>query len=327
MNHDTPASARVWRLRFLLLVALLIVVPGLIIAYVVQRFGGDTAVVYADPAEHFKYGSTGGEHESGFPYGIFQALPQVCAQQLPGPGTVRSGLIYEDGKDLPVGMSRRRYQGVDRTFLNCAVCHASTVRETADAKPRLLLGMPANTFDIMGFQKFLFDCAADPEIQKEYVIPETRPSAAARRASDLDLVDRYVVYPVAIGIMRERLLMLRGRFEFVLRQLSRSLGARARGHFQLRQGAVQLSDGQARRARELIGPVGFPVDLEPAAAQGHAAALGRQQHDRSRSATRAPPSAPAPRRRRSTSRRIERVEDWLLTLKPPTYPVSRSTRR
>jgi len=84
MNHDTPASARVWRLRFLLLVALLIVVPGLIIAYVVLRFGGDTAVVYADPAEHFKYGSTGGEHESGFPYGIFQALPQVCSQQLPG---------------------------------------------------------------------------------------------------------------------------------------------------------------------------------------------------------------------------------------------------
>jgi hypothetical protein len=84
MDQDTPKSARIWRHRFFLVIALLVVVPGLLLAYVALRFGGDAAIAYDDPAEHFKYGSTGGEHESGFPYGIFQALPQVCAQQLPG---------------------------------------------------------------------------------------------------------------------------------------------------------------------------------------------------------------------------------------------------
>jgi hypothetical protein len=43
-------------------------------------------VDYADPVEHFKYGSTGGEHEMGFPYWIWRALPEVCSHYLPGRG-------------------------------------------------------------------------------------------------------------------------------------------------------------------------------------------------------------------------------------------------
>ncbi len=82
-----------------------------------------------DIEEHFKYGSTGGEHVSGLPYWIFQALPQVCAEYLPGKGYASLGMIYEDGQDLPIGMSKRHHQGIDKTFLNCAVCHASTVRD------------------------------------------------------------------------------------------------------------------------------------------------------------------------------------------------------
>jgi hypothetical protein len=117
-----------------------------LVLYLAHVFMEDEPVVYSKIEEHFKYGSTGGERESGFPYWIFQALPRVCALHLPGPGYASLGFTYEEGKDLPVGMSRRRYQGIDRTFLNCAVCHASTVRDTPEAKPRVYLGMPANTF-------------------------------------------------------------------------------------------------------------------------------------------------------------------------------------
>src|SRR3546814_8070061 len=42
-------------------------------------------VTYADPAEHFKYGSTRGEMESGLPYWIWQVLPRVCGKHLPDP--------------------------------------------------------------------------------------------------------------------------------------------------------------------------------------------------------------------------------------------------
>ena len=44
----------------------------------------------------------------------------------------------------------------------------------------------------------------------EYIVPEVRAPGAGAAAQDLDLLDRYLVYPVAIALMRERLLMLPG---------------------------------------------------------------------------------------------------------------------
>jgi len=197
-----------------ILVTLAVVVVGFGV-YVLALLMQDEPVVYADIREHFKYGSTGGERESGFPYWIFQAMPNVCSQHLPGPGWASLGFIYEDGKDLPVGTSKRRYMGVDRTFINCAVCHTSTVRDTPQSKPRLYVGMPANTFNLFGFQKFLFDCARDPKFSTEYVVPEI-DRLMREKGHRLGLLDRYLIYPIAMGIMRERLMMLRGRLEPLL---------------------------------------------------------------------------------------------------------------
>src|SRR4051794_27365866 len=94
-----------WRNRFVALITLLIALPLVVGVYAWARFGGDTAVTYESPDEHFKYGSTGGERESGFPYWIFQAMPKVCEHRLPG-GYRSLGLIFEEGRDLPIGMSK-----------------------------------------------------------------------------------------------------------------------------------------------------------------------------------------------------------------------------
>src|ERR1044071_4241721 len=112
------------------------------------RFTADRPVAYDDIREHFKYGSTGGERESGLPYWIFQVMPKICAKHLPGEGYASFGFIYENGHDLPVGMSSRRNLGLDRTFINCAVCHVSTVRDTPQSPPQIVLGMPANQFNL-----------------------------------------------------------------------------------------------------------------------------------------------------------------------------------
>ena len=320
MDRDTPKSARIWRYRFFLVVALLVLVPGLLLVYAALRFGGDTAITYDDPAEHFKYGSTGGEHESGFPYGIFQALPKVCAQQLPG-GYRSLGLIYEDGKDLPVGMSRRRYMGVDRTFLNCAVCHTSTVRETAQAKPRLILGMPANTFDIMAFEKFLFDCAADAKFRSEYIIPETR-RVLQQQGDDLDLVDRYVIYPLAIFIMRERLLGLRGRFGFVLRQAEQGKPW-GPGRVDTFNSAKVLFNFPMDRLdpKELIGASDFPSIWNQRKKKGmqlHWDGNNTAVEERNKSAAFGTGTTPPT----IDLQAIGRIEDWLLDFTPPPYPFA-----
>ncbi|HEX6572828.1 MAG TPA: hypothetical protein VF055_12460 [Steroidobacteraceae bacterium] len=178
------------------------------------RFSIDRPVEYAAIEEHFKYGSTGGERVSGLPYWIFQAMPIICADHLPGRGLASIGLLYEKGHDLPVGMSKRFDQGIPKTFLNCAVCHASTVRDAPDAEPRLYLGMPAQQFDIMAFERFFFACARDPRFAAGTIVPVARKLAAAA-GEDFGLLDRYLTYPVAVALMREQFLTLAGRFEFV----------------------------------------------------------------------------------------------------------------
>ena len=52
--------------------------------YLGFRFQRDDPVTYADPVEHFKYGSTGGERESGIPYWIWKVLPKMFPEYLPG---------------------------------------------------------------------------------------------------------------------------------------------------------------------------------------------------------------------------------------------------
>ena len=137
-NTPREQAENPWKRRFVVLLIVLVGIPAFVGLMLLRRFAGDMPVDYASPTEHFKYGSTGGEHEMGFPYWIWKALPEICPQYLPGKGYQSLGMVYEkspDGsdKDLPIGTSKRRFQGIDRVFVNCAVCHTSTV--CADSQP------------------------------------------------------------------------------------------------------------------------------------------------------------------------------------------------
>jgi mono/diheme cytochrome c family protein len=202
-----------WRRRYWILLAIVIGIPLLIAVWAALRFIPSRAVTYANIEEHFKYGSTGGWAASGFPYWIWKALPVVFKDKLPkngGGGYESFGMYYEknaDGtkKDLPVGVQKGHNMGIDRVFVNCAVCHNSTVR--VGSETRLYLGMPAARLDLGQFEQFLIDLPVDERFSAAYIVPEIE-----RQAGSLSLVDKYVVYPIAIGLMRDRLMMLRNRF-------------------------------------------------------------------------------------------------------------------
>ncbi|VVO68751.1 hypothetical protein PS850_01214 [Pseudomonas fluorescens] len=308
-----PALLR-WSGRALLLLPwILLVLGGL---YAAVRFLPDVAVQYSDPVEHFKYGSTGGERESGFPYWIWQALPQVCADDLPG-GYASLGLIYEPGRDLPVGVSKRRNLGLDRVFLNCAACHTSTVRDAVDGEPRLIVGMPAHRFDIRAFEIFFFNCAAGPKFTREFIVPEID-----RLAGGLNPLDRYVVYPVAIALMRERLLMLRGRFEFVFDQPEWGPGrvdtfnsAKVLFNFPMMQLPPQERLGASdfpsiwNQRKRMTRDDGGRMELHWD---------GNNSHTEERNKSAAFGTGTTPPTIDLTA--IGRVEDWLLDLAPPPYP-------
>lgn len=317
--HDARVlEASRWRRKFWVVLAILVLVPLLVVAYALMRFGGDRAVVYASAEDHFKYGSTGGEHESGFPYWIFQALPQVCSQHLPG-GYRSLGLVFEEGKDLPIGMSQRNYMGIDRTFLNCAVCHTSTVRENRQGKPRIVLGMPANTFDVMGFERFFFDCAADPRFSTEFIVPEVRRLMQSK-GQDLDLLERYLVYPVAVAIMRERLLMLRGRFAFVTKQIEQGL-AWGPGRVDTFNSAKVLFNFPMEKLdpAELLGASDFPSIWNQGKKRGmqlHWDGNNTLVEERNKSAAFGTGTTPPT----LDLDAVKRIEDWLVQVKQPAYP-------
>ncbi len=316
--HPRPAPRRTL-LRAL--GRLLLLLPWILIllggGYAVMRFLPDEPVTYGDPVEHFKYGSTGGERESGFPYWIWQALPQVCAEHLPGKGYASLGMTFEPGRDLPVGMSKRRNLGLDRVFLNCAACHTSTVRDAPDAAPRIIVGMPAHRFDIRAFESFFFNCAAGPTFSKDRIVPEID-----RLSGGLGPIDRYLVYPVAIALMRERLLMLRGRFDFVFDQPDWGPGrvdtfnsAKVLFNFPMKQ----------LPAQELLGASDFPSIWNQrkrmSRDDGQRMELhwdGNNTHTEERNKSAAFGTGTTPPTIDLAA--IARVENWLLDLEPPPWP-------
>ena len=105
--NEREQAASPWKRRFAILFLIAVALPLLIGLILLKRFGGDVPVDYASPTEHFKYGSTGGEHEMGFPYWIWRALPEVCPQYLPGKGYQSLGMVYEknpDGSDRDLSL-------------------------------------------------------------------------------------------------------------------------------------------------------------------------------------------------------------------------------
>ncbi len=286
--------------------------------YALGRFTADEPVGYADAVSHFKYGSTGGERESGFPYWIWRALPQICPEHLPGKGYASLGMIYEAGKDLPVGVSKRRNLGLDRVFLNCAVCHTSTIRTGPNEPAQLVLGMPAHRLDIKAFETFFFNCAAGPKFSAEFIVPEIE-----RLAGRLSPLDRYLVYPVAIGLMRDRLLMLRDRFSFAFKQPDWGPGrvdtfnsAKVLFNFPM----------HALPQKELLGASDFPSIWNQAKRMkrddGPRMELhwdGNNTHTEERNKSAAFGTGTTPPT--IDLKAIGRVENWLLTAEPPPYPL------
>jgi len=212
-SPDQSAKSRGWKWRIVLLVVVALVLIGF--SYLTWRFTRDDPVTYTDPEEHFKYGSTGGERESGIPYWIWKVLPKMFPEYLPGktytPGTEYAslGFLYEPGKDLPIGVSRRNTQGIDRVFLNCAICHAGSVRGSPQSPRAIYTGMPSNTVDLEAFERFIFACASDQRFNAPRVLAEMKGIGAK-----YDLINRLLLRYYAIPLMRERLLVLKGHFRF-----------------------------------------------------------------------------------------------------------------
>lgn len=125
----------------------------------------------ASPEEHFKYGSVGVEENEGLPYWIWQAFPRLCADKLPGPGGYASlGMVWEAGRELPVGVTKQDFWTGTRVGINCAFCHVTSWRARAADSLTLVAGGPGNTIDPQAYLRFLQACASDARFTPDGVL-------------------------------------------------------------------------------------------------------------------------------------------------------------
>jgi hypothetical protein len=270
---------------------------------------------FDDPVKQFKYGSTGGDRLAGIPAGIFMALPQLCREYLPGEGWQSLGFVFEPGMDRPAGTSKRHSLGFDRIALNCAACHVGTYRETAQSRPVVVEGMPANRLDLGRFTQFLTDCALDERFNPWQVV-----QAAEQAGAHYSLIDRVLLQYVGVPAMREALILARYRFRFLDHEVTPGPG-----RFDTFGPAKALLNWPLEKLprRQSVGIVDFPSLW----LQGPRAAAGMRLHwdgnndsvkERNRSAAFGTGAVPTLIDRDS----LDFIADWLLSDKnqPPKYP-------
>lgn len=151
--------------------------------------------------EQFKYGSMNAENERGVPYPIFYVLPRVFPQCLPGNklGGYRAlGLPWEEGRELPVGFSKRRL-GFDRITQTCAICHTATYRMNVADKPVIVPTGPSHTTSSQEFLRFLRCAANDEKFSFDGMWEEIK------RNFDMGL-DDWAIYHALIPIVRSRII-------------------------------------------------------------------------------------------------------------------------
>jgi mono/diheme cytochrome c family protein len=192
-----------WRSRTAKVVTAVVVVVLAVVGYWLwdNLLRAEPDVVFPDPAQHFKHGAIGLGMESRIPYWLFKVLPEVCPDKLPG-GWASLGLLFEPGQDLPVGFARRRI-GFASVEPNCALCHTSSYRTEEGAAPRLILGGPAHELDLEGFQRFLYDCAADPRFNTDNLMDKI--DEKTRLGFGERLAYRLLILPFAKrGLLQQR---------------------------------------------------------------------------------------------------------------------------
>lgn len=149
--------------------------------------------------EQFKYGSLNAENERGIPYPIFYVMPRIFPQCLPGNqlGGYRAfGLPWEEGRELPVGFSKRRL-GFERITQTCAICHTATYRMDVADKPVIVPTGPSHTTTSQEFLRFLRCAANDRNFSFDGMWDEIK------RNFKMGL-DDWAIYHLLIPIVRSR---------------------------------------------------------------------------------------------------------------------------
>jgi RoxA-like, cytochrome c-like len=199
---ERPIMKTTWKRRLVraLVVLLILAVPlGAFAWYKFFRQVPQPEWITSDPEQNFLHGSIGAEANAGIPYWILVVLPRIFDDFLPGPGGYASlGLPWQEGTELPAGFSKKTV-GFDRVGFNCALCHATQYRVEPDQAPTIVAAGGSNTADIQGLLEFFSRAANDSRFGAETLITQID------MAYPLSFLDRVLYKLVYIPLTRKRL--------------------------------------------------------------------------------------------------------------------------
>src|SRR5262245_40633961 len=155
--------------------------------------------LWANEAERFKYGTIGAEATRGLPYYIWLVLPRLFPEYVPGGGGYKAfGLVWEEGKEMPVGFTKRVI-GFPRVANNCAICHVGTWRSREDETPNIVVAAPSHTSDVQGLLRFLTRCGLDSRFTASTILEQID------REVKLSTIDRLIYRLALIPLTRRAL--------------------------------------------------------------------------------------------------------------------------
>jgi hypothetical protein len=327
---NTPFTAvqitlarRMWLLNLAWILAVLLMLLGLaavilgVIALI--RFGGGSTPAYGDEAAHFMYGSIGAETHSGMPYWMWKTLPSLYPAEFKGRDDYSAfGFLYEkdaNGKerDLPIGISRRKVQGIDVVWFNCGTCHVGTWRATPDSAPHIVPGMPSNNLDLHRFIRFVLNLAGDERLSPDKLIP-----AMQKEGAHFDWLDKLAWRYAVLPRVREGLVEHQARLKPLLDKQP-DWGPGRVDTFNPYKLLLELPAGSRVPDAELVGTADFPAIFDQGPREGMKLhwdgdndSLAERNLSAAVGAGVTPDSVDVPS--------IERDAAWLKGLKPPPSP-------
>lgn len=191
-----------WAKRLLVAAVVLAVPLGIFAWYNFFRQVDQPGWITENPRENFLYGSIGAESQAGIPYWIVVVLPRIFDDLLPGPGGYASlGLPWEEGRELPAGFSKKTI-GFERVGFNCALCHATRYRTRPDETPTVVAAGGSHTADIQGLLEFFSEAADDPRFGAETIL--TQIDMAYPLSWTDRLLYKYLFIPLTRKQLREQ---------------------------------------------------------------------------------------------------------------------------
>lgn len=307
-----------FRLRWILTVVLIVLVFAV---YFWWYFTADSPVTYNNIIEHYKYGSIGSEPGGSIftpvggmlpPYWIFKTLPAICPDKIPAKGYAAYGFIYEQGHDLPIGVTQRFRLGVHQVGLNCAFCHTGTVRGAPGEQAQIIPGMPAHQLDLQGFLAGLVSCSLDPRLTAENVEQKVKESGGS-----MSFMERMLL-PTTIQQVKSTTQDLANKIGFLLD--TPTPWGRGRVDTFNPYKAIQLNwDLRKLPPDELIGAADYPQLWNQKPREGmHLHFDGNNTSVAERNLSAALGAGVVPTTVDYAA--LYRVRDWILQLPPPKYP-------